>query len=136
VIVVAVLLVAVLLAIAVNVLLPRLLFAIGHSDEVYGQAISPDGRVMAVARYFDTPTFGYYHIDLRQASASQAEQVIEFAAEGFVGLRWKNAKTLIVSYDSTKYKDPDEDTTFVRRPDYWQDVHILYEAHASTAAAN
>lgn len=101
-----------------------------HSDDVVARAVSPDGKAIATARYYDTLTFGYYHVTLERPGTHPfglgVDEVAEFAAEGFERLDWKDAKTLRVFFDATKHKDHLEDTAFVRQMDTWQDVTIVY----------
>ena len=97
-----------------------------HTDDVYDAATSPTGQYIATARYYDTITYGYYHIELRDVWARQSAEVIELAAEGFNKLDWKDANTLRVYYDAAKNADPEQDTMFVTKPNAWRGVKIEY----------
>ncbi len=101
-----------------------------HTDEVYARAKSPDGKYLAKLKYYDALTFGYYHVAIQKLGSKEPtasdDDVVEVAAEGLNSLHWKGKRVLVVDYDATKHKDPEEDTLFVKKPRSWRGVKILY----------
>lgn len=59
---------------------------------------SPDGEFTATSRYFDTLTYGYYHVEF-QYRRNPPQRICEFAAEGLYDIKWKDSSHLEIHYE-------------------------------------
>jgi NADH:ubiquinone oxidoreductase subunit 6 (subunit J) len=98
-------------------------------DETQQTARSPDGAYTAKLLYKDGLTFGFQHVTIdmagRHVFGGHAD-IAELASEGADAISWSGNRTLVISYDATRHKDPDCDTMFVSQLKSWRDVHIEY----------
>jgi hypothetical protein len=108
----------------------RVFFELTHEDGLLSEAVSPDGKYVAKAWYFDGLTFGFDHMTLEERGwhpfGLGVDDPIEFVLEGFRELEWRDAKTPRVYFDGSKNTDPSEDTSFVRKPSHWREISIEY----------
>lgn len=93
------------------------------------EARSPGGDYTAKLLYRENlaMTYGYNRVTIESSrDPGPRTELIEVADEGLERLRWKDRRTLVVSYDASNDKTEDR-TLFVRKPGSWHDIKIEYE---------
>lgn len=104
-------------------------------SEIHQEVKSPDGKNVAVLAYRDGLTFGYYYITLQpilgwhhKSNALVTQEgltkITEVAAEGLEGVKWKDAQTLIISYNGKEHGD--DAVEFVVQKKQWNSIRIVY----------
>lgn len=97
-------------------------------------AVSPDGEYTARLIYRENSalTYGFFVVTLESRGSGWpshgADDVVEVASEGLVGLKWSSARTLKIDYIPKGKGRPEEVAEFVRQPSAWRDVELRYRA--------
>lgn len=98
-------------------------------DTLEKETKSPDGRYTAKLYYRENlaMTYGFFHIGIQSNTSDESDpDVIEVADEGLSNLRWSDSRTLVVAFDATKNKHHLDDTMFVKKPNVWRSIRIVY----------